>query len=62
MTQFIPGIYNNFYHNILRYFWGITTATSINAATSTRIEIHASPRIETAPPEVATTSFDLCGY
>ena len=24
MTQFIPGIYNNFYHNILGYFWGVT--------------------------------------
>ena len=39
-----------------------TTATSIDATTSTRIEITASPRIETATPEVAATSFDLCGY
>ena len=39
-----------------------TTATSIDAATCTRIGIAASPRIETAAPEVATTSFDLCGY
>ena len=39
-----------------------TTATSIDVAASTRIEIVASPRIETVAPEVATTSFDLCGY
>ena len=39
-----------------------TTATSIDAAASTRIEITASPRIKTVAPEVATTSFDLCGY
>ena len=24
MAQFIPGIYNNFYYNILGYFWGVT--------------------------------------
>ena len=39
-----------------------TTATSIDPAASIRIEIIASPRIETAAPKVATTSFDLCGY
>ena len=39
-----------------------TTATSIDVTASTRIEIAASPRIKTATPEVATTSFDICGY
>ena len=24
LTQFIPGIYNNFYYKILGYFWGVT--------------------------------------
>ena len=24
MAKFIPGIYNNFYYKILRYFWGVT--------------------------------------
>ena len=28
MAQFIPGIYNNFYHNILGYFWGVTIKLS----------------------------------
>ena len=39
-----------------------TIATSIDVAASTRIEITASSRIETVTPEVATRSFDLCGY
>ena len=39
-----------------------TTATSIDTTTSIRIKIVASPRIETVALEVATTSFDLCGY
>ena len=39
-----------------------TTATSIDVVASTRIEIVSSPKIKTAAPEVATTSFDLCGY
>ena len=38
------------------------TATSIDVVASTRIKIAASPRIKTATPELATTSFDLCGY
>ena len=39
-----------------------TIATSTDVAVSTRIEIAASPRIETVALEVAMTSVDLCGY
>ena len=30
MAQFIPGINNNFYYNILGYFWGVTACMYID--------------------------------
>ena len=70
-TTFNPFYYSLYQTTLLR-LWSDrsvapapkldTSASSIDAATSIRIEIAASLRIETAAPEVATTSFDLCNY